>query len=73
MKNRSKKNGINKTTALAKCSPMEASEKTANAVRHADNYEVEVIGIDEIREMVLSGELLLIMDHLREEIAADNY
>lgn len=44
-----------------------------NRTCHADNYGIEIVGLDELTEMVLSGELLLIMEHFGAMIAADNY
>jgi len=45
----------------------------AQGVRHADNYGVEIVGFDMITEGILAGELVLLLEHLGSEIAADNY
>lgn len=72
MKKKSKK-GIDKKTTCTQNHAVLAPVTLERAMRHADNYGIEIVGLDELAETVLSGELLLIMEHLKNEIVADNY
>jgi len=42
-------------------------------IRQADNYGVEVVGFDGIESSVFVSEMVLLMEHLKAEMAADNY